>query len=181
MRRRVSESERVERLVLIDTFISRRRVTLRAGLRVGLRVEMRDDLTISVRVGERVGLPDIQLWMLIQTSISRRRGNMKIGLMVELRVQPRVGERVALWVGLMDIQRRVLIDTGLFNVIALAAFCKQLRWLLKESWLISNNIPVTCCKQFGIDHVVGDDSRIGAPADMFALGFWRATKRVHGG
>lgn len=51
---------------------------------------------------------------------------------------------------------------------------------MRETWLISGIALVAYCKQLGIDHVVGDVNRIGAPGDVFALVPWRATIRVHG-
>lgn len=104
---------------------------------VGFRVELRDHLRIDGRVGEIVGMMKIQLLLLIDTFmfISRRKGNVVVGLRVKLRAV------------LMDwVQRPVLIDTGLFNGIAMAGFCKQLGWLLRETWLISGIASVACCK-----------------------------------
>lgn len=117
LRRRVSERRRVERLVVMNTSVTKWRVALRAVLRVWLRVEARHhlmiDVRIVVRVGESVGIMEVQLLLLIGTSIPRRKGNVTVGLRIKLRVV------------LMDwVQRRVLVDTSLLNGIALAGFCK---------------------------------------------------------
>lgn len=99
---------------------------------------------------------------------------------------------VKLGVVLLPVRRLMLIDTGLFSVVALSALRRQLMrrlrwllmWFLMGTCVISSAVVLVACReQFRIDHVVGYNLgiKMGMPVNMLVIGARLALEVVHGG